>query len=154
MRRLLLALPAVIALAIVPVRGHAQSAPDPRVERAVRAAVDSFSSAVARGDAAGAIHWLHPRLEVFESGYADDLAHYRKEHLPADIAYLREVRVRTVASRVTVNVTGGMALYTAETESSGTHDGQAVHARGTETMVLLHTANGWRILHIHWSSRR
>ncbi|HET6762070.1 MAG TPA: nuclear transport factor 2 family protein [Longimicrobiaceae bacterium] len=152
MRRSLTAFLAVLALAIVPARLRAQSAPDPRVEHQVRAAVDSFSHAVARGDSAAAIRWLHPGLVVYESGYADDLAHYRREHLPADIAYLRDVRIRTTSSAVTV--AGAMALYTAQTESSGTHNGKAVQGHGTETIVLLRTASGWRIRHIHWSSRR
>jgi len=151
MRRCLLAFLAAAALVMGPVRLRAQAAGSP-AERQVHAAVDSFTHALARGDSAAALRWLHPALVVYESGYVDDLAHYRREHLPADIAYLHDVRVRTTTSTVTVS--GAMALYTAQTESSGTHDGKAVHGHGTETIVLLRTPAGWRIRHIHWSSRR
>ncbi|MFW6193709.1 MAG: hypothetical protein ACOC83_09515 [Gemmatimonadota bacterium] len=48
---------------------------------------------------------------------------------------------------------GGRAVYLAEYRMAGTFRGEDVEAHGTETMVLLRTADGWRIRHIHWSSR-
>lgn len=119
-------------------------------ERAVRAAVDSFTTALQRGDSVAALRMLHPDVVVYESGVAEDLAAYRSHHLAADIAFLREVRSATTRDRVTV--AGGMALYTREYRSRGTWRGRAVDSTGTETLVLVPGPQGWRIRHIHWSS--
>lgn len=138
---LLLAAPAALA---------AQRAPSPS-EAAVRAAVDSFSTALQRGDSLAALRMLHPDVVVYESGEAENLAEYRSHHLAADIAYLKEVRSTTTRDRVTV--AGGMALYTREYRSRGTWRGRAIDSAGTETLVLTRVPQGWRIRHIHWSSR-
>lgn len=41
------------------------------------------------------------------------------------------------------------------TESTVSHDkaGKSAASLSTETMVLGKTAQGWKIVHIHWSSR-
>ena len=41
------------------------------------------------------------------------------------------------------------------TESISTHDkdGKPSSSLSTETMLLKKTAQGWKIVHIHWSSR-
>lgn len=47
----------------------------------------------------------------------------------------------------------GTAWVLSRTETQGTFRGRAIDARGTETMLLRKTAEGWRIVHIHWSSQ-
>lgn len=116
---------------------------------AARAVVESFSAALQRGDSARALRLLHPDLVVYESGVAEDLAHYRSHHLAADIAFLRQVRSRTLHDRLIVS--GTMALYTREYRSQGTWRGKRIDSTGTETLVLVR-APEWRIRHIHWSS--
>jgi ketosteroid isomerase-like protein len=39
-------------------------------------------------------------------------------------------------------------------ETSGTFRGKEVSSRNAETLFLEKRADGWRIVHIHWSSRR
>lgn len=142
---------AVLLLAAAPaIRAQAPPRPQPG-EAAARAAVDSFTAALQHGDSARALRMLHPELTVYESGVAEDLAHYRSHHLAADIAFLRAVSSTTIRDRMTVS--GAMALYTREYRSRGTWRGRAIDSTGTETMVLLRTPAGWRIRHIHWSSR-
>jgi len=116
---------------------------------AARAVVDSFSAALQRGDSLRALRLLHPDLVVYESGVAEDLAHYHSHHLAADIAFLAQVRSRTIRDQLTVS--GAMALYTREYRSEGTWRGRRIDSTGTETLVLVRTS-GWRIRHIHWSS--
>ena len=48
---------------------------------------------------------------------------------------------------------GGRAVYLSEYRMAGEFRGQEIEAHGAETMVLVRTDDGWRIRHIHWSSR-
>lgn len=133
-------------------RGQQRQPPPPApAGRAAEAVVRSFTQALQRGDSVRVLQLLHPDLVVYESGVAEDLAHYRSHHLAADIAFLKEVTSRTL--REHLEVSGGMALYTREYRAQGTWRGRAIDSTGTETLVLVRTREGWRIRHIHWSSR-
>ena len=140
-------LAAALLIAALPAAGRVQGSPP--AQPGARAVVDSFSAALQRGDSLRALRLLHPDLVVYESGVAEDLAHYRSHHLAADIAFLRQVRSRTIRDQLTVS--GAMALYTREYRSQGTWRGKPIDSTGTETLVLVRTSE-WRIRHIHWSS--
>lgn len=117
----------------------------------VRAVVEGFSDALAGGDSARAISYLHPDLVVYEGGNAETLDEYRAHHLGADMAFLAAVDHTTTAEHLDVH--GGTALYMSEYAMSGRYRDREVDLRGTETLVLVRTPDGWRIRHIHWSSR-
>lgn len=44
-------------------------------------------------------------------------------------------------------------MNTLRTKTAGTFRDKIINARGVETMLLRRTEHGWRIAHIHWSSR-
>lgn len=146
---------AVAALALVswsPVAGLAQAERDASPDAtSVREAVHTFHDALASGDSAGALALLHPDVRVYESGHAETLTEYRSGHLAADI----EFAVGTDREVLGDHVSGGdgWALYLSEYRMEGTFRDREVETRGTETMLLLETEDGWRIRHIHWSSR-
>ena len=48
---------------------------------------------------------------------------------------------------------GDIAWIASEGRTTGQFNGRAVDRLTTETMVLKRHADGWRIHHIHWSSR-
>jgi ketosteroid isomerase-like protein len=145
-------LAAALLIAALPAAAHAQGRQPPQQPgaAAARAVVQSFTDALQRGDSVRVLRLLHPDLVVYESGVAEDRAHYRSHHLAADIAFLAQVRSRTLREQLTVS--GAMALYTREYRSEGTWRGKRIDSTGTETLVLVRTATGWRIRHIHWSS--
>jgi ketosteroid isomerase-like protein len=144
-------LAAALLIAALPAAARVQAAPPAQPgAAAARAVVESFSAALQRGDSVRVLRLLHPDLVVYESGVAEDLAHYRSHHLAADIAFLAQVRSRTLRDQLTVS--GAMALYTREYRSEGTWRGKRIDSTGTETLVLVRTGTGWRIRHIHWSS--
>jgi ketosteroid isomerase-like protein len=143
-------LAAALLIAALPAAARVQGPPPAQPGGAARAVVESFSAALQRGDSVRALRLLHPGLVVYESGVAEDLAHYRSHHLAADIAFLAQVRSRTLREQLTVS--GAMALYTREYRSEGTWRGRRIDSTGTETLVLVRTGTGWRIRHIHWSS--
>jgi len=118
---------------------------------AVKAAVRAFHEALAVGDSAGALELLHPEVRVYEGGHAETLAEYRSGHLAADMEFSAAVGREVLEEQVFGGA--GRAVYLSEYRMAGTFRGEDVEAHGTETMVLLLAADGWRIRHIHWSSR-
>lgn len=142
---------AVLALVgWLPAPGAAQAADAPPPD-SVKAVVHAFHGALAAGDSAGALELLHPEVRVFEGGHAETLSEYRAGHLAADMEFAGAVDREVLSERVSGD--RGRALYLSEYRMKGTFRGEEVDARGTETMVLVRTGDGWRIRHIHWSSR-
>lgn len=54
----------------------------------------------------------------------------------------------------TARIAGDLAWVGTESEMHASKDGVPMTLLSSETMVLARTADGWRIVHIHWSSRR
>ncbi len=138
---------ALAALA-APLTGQAT---DAAREAEVRAVVEGFHADLAAGDSAIALGRLHPDVLIYESGHAESLAEYRGAHLGADIGFASATTREVTAE--TVNVWGDQALYMARSRTTGRYRGRDVDMEGTETMVLIRTPQGWRIRHVHWSSR-
>jgi ketosteroid isomerase-like protein len=87
-------------------------------------------------------------VQVLESGGAErSRAEYLQHHARADAEFLKGARVRVL--RRTARAEGALAWVATESELEA---GGKTHL-GTETMVLARSAGGWRIVHIHWSSR-
>ncbi len=140
----------VVALTC-PVPALAQQPEVSADESAVRAVVQGFKDALAAGDSTAALSYLHPDLVVYEAGHAESLAEYRAGHLAADMEFAAAVEATMLEQGVIVRPE--MALWVSETESKGEFRGRAIDSHGTETIVLLPTDSGWKILHVHWSSR-
>ena len=120
-------------------------------EAAVRQVASAFGKALASGDSSTAIGLLHPEVAIFEGGRWETLEQYRSGHLRADMAYLQAVKQETVRDVVTLS--GDLALVLRESSTTGTYRDRAVDSIGIETMVLQRTSGGWKIKHVHWSSR-
>jgi hypothetical protein len=114
--------------------------------------VDAFHAALARGEPGAAAGLLDDSALIFEEGEAElSKAAYVASHMPADIAYLAAVR-ETVSQR-TGGAAGGLAWIASQGRAEGRYHDRAVSRRTTETVILRRTAQGWRIVHAHWSSR-
>lgn len=146
--RLALGLTALCAFAVPALAQQPEATAD---ELAVRAVVQGFKDALAAGDSSAALSYLHTDLMVYEGGHAETLSEYRSGHLAADMEFTAAVETTVLEQGVIVRP--GMALWVSESESTGEFRGRAIDSRGTETMILLPTDSGWRILHVHWSSR-
>ena len=119
---------------------------------AVVAIATQFHQALARGDSAAASNLLANAVVVLESGELERRADYLGHHLPADIAFAKAVpSMRTVRQ---VTVVGDAAWIVATSSASGTFEGRAVQSEGAELMVLRRGGGSWRIVAVHWSSRR
>ena len=120
-------------------------------EAEVRAVVEGFKAALAAGDSTAALGYLHRDLMVYEEGHAESLTEYRSGHLAADMEF--SAGVETTPLQQGAIVRDDMALWVSEGESSGEFRGRRIESHGVETIVLVPTDAGWKILHIHWSSR-
>lgn len=141
----------VAALFCAPLSLQAQEATDSARRAEVLSVVHGYHADLAAGDSLAALARLHPELVVYESGHAETLAQYRAGHLAADIAFASAIR-REITGEA-VELFGDQALYTARSHSTGRWQDRDIDSQGVETMLLTRTPDGWRIRHIHWSSR-
>lgn len=113
--------------------------------------VDGFHAALGRGDTAAVAALLAPDALIFEAGHVErSAAEYSAGHLAGDAAHAAKTATRYVNRRCMLGT--DTAVIATETVSTPTGGGDA--RIGTETMVLRQGADGWRIAHIHWSSRK
>jgi ketosteroid isomerase-like protein len=118
---------------------------------APEAVVGAFHAALRTGDATAAARQLDESAVIFEQGGAERTkAQYVAAHLPADIAYAAATQDEAV--RRTAAAAGDLAYVLTEGRTTGAYNGKAVNRITTETMVLRRFEDGWRIVHIHWSS--
>lgn len=122
---------------------------------AVAAVVANFHRALHDADSATVLALLSHDVQIVESGDIETLDAYRAHHLPADIAYARDVpATRRVVQLI---VAGDIAWVTSVTETHGTFNGRTINSVGAETMVLARSNSDrsrWLIRAIHWSSHR
>jgi ketosteroid isomerase-like protein len=121
--------------------------------REAAAIVDDFHAALGRNDTAGALALLAEDALIFESGYIErSKAEYAEHHLAADAAFASAV-ASTLAQRSGA-AAGSLAWVASEGRTTGRFKDRDIDQMTTESMVLRRDASGWRILHIHWSSRK
>lgn len=125
---------------------------DRGAEEAV-AAVDRFSNALATGRLNNAAAELAPDVVILEGGGGEWSAkEYLDGHAHGDAAFMKGAKVRLV-NRI-ARIDGTLAWVGSESTIDVVNDGNPVRLFSAETMVLQRQAGGWKIVHIHWSSRK
>jgi len=120
--------------------------------RAAAAVVDAFHAALKAGDTAGALAMLAEDAMIFEEGGAErSREEYASHHLGADAAFA--AAVEATVTRRSGWADGDVAWIASEGRTTGAFNGRPVDRLSAETMVLKRGPDGWRIHHIHWSSR-
>jgi ketosteroid isomerase-like protein len=145
-------------LAMTPVVATAQNSAAPIITamsseaQEAAKAVDAFHAALIKGDGAAAVALLTEEALIYEGGHAErSKAEYASHHAGADAAYAAAVPSKlTHRSGV---AEGGLAWVASESRTTGKYKDKPIDRVTTETMILRMTAEGWRIVHIHWSSR-
>jgi ketosteroid isomerase-like protein len=124
----------------------------PDAARAPVEVVEAFSKALAAADFATVERLLDPDVLILESGGAErSRDEYLGHHAKSDAKFL--AGARSTPQRRRARIDGDLAWVGSEGELHATSKGKPVALRNTETMVLRRTADGWRIVHVHWSSR-
>ncbi len=112
-----------------------------------------FHALQAEGDSLGSLELLVPDVVIFESGGVErSRAEYRAHHLGVDVQFAAATEREVVEQDAYAE--GDIAWVLTRTRVRGTFRGREIDSRGAETMVMRRTPEGWRIVHIHWSSRR
>ena len=124
----------------------------PDEARAAVATVDRFFAALAAGDLERAGAELDPDLIVLESGGGEySAAEYLGGHAKHDAEFLKDTELALV--RRIARTSGDLAWVASEGELQAQNAGASATYATAETMVLRSTTGGWKIVHIHWSSR-
>lgn len=114
--------------------------------------VDAFHAALDAGDRAAALEQLGEQVVIFEGGGAEmSREEYASHHLGGDIQFSAAVDREALDRRN--HVVGDLAYVLTRTRTTGTFREREIDSSGVETMVLHRQEDGWRIVHIHWSSR-
>jgi ketosteroid isomerase-like protein len=117
------------------------------------AAVDRFSAAMSEGDLTKAGKELDPNVLILESGGAEhSAAEYLGGHAKSDAEFLKSAHQQL--RRRSAHASGDFAWVASESELHLQKDGKPVTILSTETMLLQRRASAWKIVHIHWSSRK
>ena len=115
--------------------------------------VDAFHAALDAGDREAVLARLSEDVVIFESGGAEmSRQEYASHHLGGDITFSAAVE-REITDRRDY-VAGDMAYVLSRTRTTGTFREREIDSVGVETMILHRQEGTWRIVHIHWSSRR
>lgn len=121
-------------------------------EKAVIATVEHFSTALQGGELKRVGELLAEDVLILESGGAErSREQYLGHHAISDAAFLSGAHVQV--NQRTARVNGNLAWVGTESELHTTRGGKAVALLSTETVILKRDDAGWRIVHIHWSSR-
>ncbi|HEU4773172.1 MAG TPA: nuclear transport factor 2 family protein [Lysobacter sp.] len=116
------------------------------------AIADQFGQALAAGDFETVETLLAPDVLILESGGAErSREEYLSHHAISDAKFLKDAHHQLLRRRA--QVAGDLVWIGSESELHTTKDGKPLTLLSTETMVLRNTPDGWRIAHIHWSSR-
>jgi ketosteroid isomerase-like protein len=136
------------AVALSPTVGLCQGDPEPSPEEVV----NGFHESLASGDEEGVLATLDAEVVIFESGGAElSRDEYASHHLGADMEFSAATQRDVIDQQV--GQSGDLAWVLTRSQTNGTFRGKDIDARGAETILLRHTPEGWRIMHIHWSSR-
>jgi ketosteroid isomerase-like protein len=125
---------------------------DPATAEAI-AVVERFSTAIAAGRIDQAATDLAPELIVLESGGIEQSREeYLGGHAAADAEFLKDAKVTLRHRRA--QASGDLAWVASESRIETAKGAEPMRIDSTETMVLRRSEGGWKIVHIHWSSRR
>ena len=140
-----------VVMAVTLTASCSSSRSKPTDQADVQAAIESFYSAMKKGDAKEAMAFIAPDAMFVESGRIETRQQYEDNHLPLDIDFEKQITGKRSPWRITVN--GDTAWGIASTEYEGPVDGADVNFVSTQLAVVTRGEDGkWMIRSIHWSS--
>ena len=148
--RFVIALVLVIAGITWVVSGQAATTED--ADHPATVAADLLGDAIIAGDVDTLKALIAPDVLIFESGGVESsLAEYEDHHMPADIAFMKNMSSEVISRRVIE--AGDSAIVLTQSRINGVYKEKEVDLSSTETLVMRNMGGQWKIIHIHWSSR-
>lgn len=115
-------------------------------------ALNTFHAAINNGDRQTVMAALSPDVLIFESGGAErSRAEYASHHMKSDMAFLAQMGHEGISQAASEQ--GDTAWIVTESRIYGRYKEKDIDIVSTETAVLKRGADGWKIVHLHWSSR-
>ena len=133
-------------------QARAQQAAHGDDSAAVAGVIAKYQESMAAGDSASSLALLTDDVVILESGRIETRAEYRSHHLAGDISFAKATRSQR--GPVHVRLQGDVAWASSTSAAQGEMSGRTINSEGAELMVLVRTAQGWKISAIHWSSRQ
>ena len=149
-----LAAPALAHPGAHPPRPTQAAAPSPAPTGPLDAmgTADAFAAALAKGDTARVLALLSDNVIIYESGGQESSREeYASHHLPLDVAFMAGMKTQLLDRKHGGN--GDLAWVVTRSRFTGVYKGKAVDVYSTESLVLQRSAEGWKIVHVHWSSQ-
>lgn len=116
-------------------------------------ALAAFHAALVAGDKARVLELMAPDVAIYEAGRVErSRDEYASHHLGGDMEFAKTATRKVL--KQSERADGNMAVIWQETETSGTSRGKPIHVLGTESALLEKADGAWRIVHVHWSSRK
>ena len=114
--------------------------------------VEAFSAAIKAVKLKEAGDMLDPKVLILESGSSErSRDQYLEEHAIADAAFMQNAQMQLRYRQARVD--GDLAWVASEGVLNASKGGKPMAILSTETMLLRKGPQGWKIVHIHWSSR-
>ncbi len=114
--------------------------------------LNSFHAALNSGDEQAVMAVLSPDVLIFESGGAErSRAEYASHHMKSDMAFLAQMGQDEISQAASEQ--GDTAWIVTESRIYGRYNDKDIDIVSTETAVLKLGEDGWKIVHLHWSSR-
>jgi len=134
----------------------ARGTPDPEPSEGVPAVVlgqaEAFHRALAGGDDGAVGNLLAPEVLIYESGGQESSRdEYMSHHMKGDMAFLAKSKVQTIERKH--GASGNMGWVATRSRITGVHRDKPVDIYSTESLVFERRPEGWRIVHVQWSSR-
>ncbi len=116
------------------------------------ATADAFGAALARGDEAAVKQLLAPDVLIYEFGGEESSRdEYAAHHMKGDMAFLAGMKIQVIDRKHGAN--GNLAWVATRSRVTGTYKDKPLDSYSTESLVLRRARDGWRIIHVQWSSR-
>jgi ketosteroid isomerase-like protein len=116
------------------------------------AVLERFTAALSAGDLDGVAADLDPVVLILETGGAERTRdEYLGGHAKHDVEFLKMAHI--ILKRRTAQASGDLVWVGSESEIHASKDGKMVMISSTETAILRRTTQGWKIVHLHWSSQ-
>ena len=116
-------------------------------------ALNTFRAAINSGDRQTLMAGLSPDVLIFESGGAErSRAEYASHHMKSDMAFHAQMGHDGISQNASEQ--GDTAWIVTESRIYGRYKEKDIDIVSTETAVLKRGADGWKIVHLHWSSRQ
>ena len=131
-----------------------RTAPEPAEDVAAVAVshAEAFQRALATGDEASVGNLLAPEVLIYESGGQESSREeYMSHHMKGDMAFLAKSQLQVIERKR--GASGNLAWVATRSRITGVHRDKPVDIYSTESLVFERKPEGWRIVHVQWSSR-